>query len=61
MSYGNELSKAIDKSQADIDAAIATINASGIENGIKNFAISCIKLAVWPCLKLSIFITFILN
>src|SRR5579872_1083043 len=47
MSHGNELPKVIDKSQADIDAAIAAIKASDIENGTKDFAISCIKLAVW--------------
>jgi hypothetical protein len=47
MSHGNELPKVIDKSQADIDAAIAAIKASEIESGTKDFAISCIKLAVW--------------
>lgn len=44
---GNELPKVIDKSQADIDAAIETIKASDIPAGTKDFAISCIKLAVW--------------
>jgi len=44
---GNELPKVLDKSQADIDAAIAAINASEIESSTKDFAISCIKLAVW--------------
>jgi len=43
----NELPKVIEKSQADIDAAIAAIKASEIENATKDFAISCIKLAVW--------------
>mgnify|MGYP001596975617 FL=1 len=43
----DELPKVIDKSQADIDAAIAAIKASEIDSSIKNFAISCIKLAVW--------------
>lgn len=47
MSHGNELPKVIDKSEADIDAAIATINASDLPAGTKDFAISCIKLAVW--------------
>jgi transposase len=47
MSHGNELPKVIDKSQADIDAAIAAINSSDIPNSTKEFAISCIKLAVW--------------
>lgn len=44
---GNELPKVIDKSQADIDAAITAIKASGMPNGTKDFAISCIRLAVW--------------
>lgn len=44
---GNELPKVIDKSQADIDAAIAAIKASDIPSATKDFAISCIKLAVW--------------
>ncbi len=47
MSHANELPKVIDKSQADIDAAIAAIKASEIEGSTKDFAISCIKLAVW--------------
>lgn len=44
---GNELPKVIDKSQADIDAAIDAIKASDIPSGTKEFAISCIRLAVW--------------
>lgn len=36
----NELPKVIDKSQADIDAAIAAIIASEIEGSAKDFAIS---------------------
>jgi len=44
---GNELPKVIDKSQADIDAAIETIKASDMPAGTKDFAISCIRLAVW--------------
>ena len=47
MSHGNELPKVIDKSQADVDAAITAIKSSEIEIGTKDFAISCIKLAVW--------------
>jgi hypothetical protein len=47
MSHGNELQKVVDKSQSDIDAAISAIKASEMESGIKDFAISCIKLAVW--------------
>jgi transposase len=43
----NELPKVIDKSQADINAAIAAIKASEIESNTNDFAISCIKLAVW--------------
>ena len=44
---GNELPKVIDKSQADIDAAIAAIKASDMSSSTKDFAISCIKLAIW--------------
>lgn len=44
---GNELPKVIDRSQEDIDAAIEAIKASDISAGAKDFAISCIKLAVW--------------
>lgn len=44
---GNELPKVIDKSQDDIDAAINTIAASNMPSATKDFAISCIKLAVW--------------
>src|SRR5436190_16379905 len=47
MNHSNELPKIIDKSQADIDAAITAIKASEIESDTKDFAISCIKLAVW--------------
>jgi hypothetical protein len=47
MSHGNELPKVVDKSQSDIDAAISAIKASEMESGIKDFVISCIKLAVW--------------
>lgn len=44
---GNELPKIIDKSQADIDAAISAIKSSDLPSGTKDFAISCIKLAIW--------------
>lgn len=44
---GNQLPKVTDKSQADIDAAIDAIKASNIPTDTKDFAISCIKLAVW--------------
>lgn len=44
---GNELPKIVDKSQADIDAAIAAIKSSDMSNATKDFAISCIRLAVW--------------
>lgn len=44
---GNELPKVIDKSQADIDEAIAAIKSSDLAVDTKDFAISCIRLAVW--------------
>ena len=44
---GNELPKIVDKSQADIDAALAAIRSSDMSNATKDFAISCIRLAVW--------------
>jgi hypothetical protein len=42
---GNELPKVIDKSQADIDAAIAAIKASDIPNGTKGVC----RLLYPPC------------
>lgn len=47
MSHSNELPKVIDKSQADIDAAITAIKSCDLPSGTKDFAISCIRLAVW--------------
>ena len=47
MSHGNELPKIIDKTQADIDAAIVAIQGSDIPASTKDFVISCVKLAVW--------------
>lgn len=44
---GNELPKVIDKSQAEIDAAIAAIKSSDLSNSTKELAISCIRLATW--------------
>jgi transposase len=44
---GNELPKVIDKTPADIDAAINAIKSSDLSSVNKEFAISCIKLAVW--------------
>lgn len=44
---GNDLPKIIDKSPADIDAAIAAIEESNMEKSTKDFAVSCIRLAVW--------------
>lgn len=44
---GKELPKVIDKSQADIDAAIVVIQSTDLPSATKEFAISCIKLAVW--------------
>src|SRR5579871_5035970 len=43
----DEVPKVIDKSQTDIDAVIAAINSSNMSNATKEFAISCIHLAVW--------------
>jgi hypothetical protein len=40
---GNELPKVIDKSQADIDAAIDAIKASNIPAGTKDFAYSVLS------------------
>lgn len=47
MSHGNELPRIIDKSQANIDAAITAIKSCDLPDSIKDFAISCIRLAVW--------------
>lgn len=44
---GNELPKIIDKTQADIDAAIAAIESCNLPNSTKDLTISCIRLAVW--------------
>lgn len=44
---GNELPKVIDKTPADIDAAIEAIQSSNLPSGTKDFAVSCIRLAVW--------------
>ena len=44
---GKELPKVIDKSQADIDAAINAIQSTDLSPATKDFAISCIRLAVW--------------
>lgn len=44
---GSELPKVIDKSEADIDAAISSIQSCDLPTSTKEFAISCIKLAVW--------------
>jgi hypothetical protein len=37
---GNELPKVIEKNQADIDAAIATIQSSDIPHGTKDVAVA---------------------
>ena len=47
MNHGNELPNVIDKSQADIDAAIAAIQACNLSASTKDFVISCIRLAIW--------------
>lgn len=44
---GKELPKVIDKSQADIDEAINAIQSTDLSPATKEFAISCIRLAVW--------------
>ena len=44
---GNELPKVVEKSQADIDVAIAAVKACDLQNSTKEFVISCIRLAVW--------------
>jgi hypothetical protein len=44
---GKELPKVIDKSQADIEAAINAIQSTDLSPATKDFAISCIRLAVW--------------
>lgn len=44
---GSELPKIVDKTRDDIEAAIAAIEASDLSSGIKEFTISCVRLAVW--------------
>ena len=44
---GNELPKIIEKSPAEIEAAIAAIESSNLQPDIKEFAISSVRLAVW--------------
>lgn len=44
---GKELPKIVDKSPAEIEAAIATIESSNLLPDIKDFAISCVRLAIW--------------
>jgi len=44
---GKELPKIVDKSRAEIEAAIAAIESSNLQQNIKDFAISCIRLAIW--------------
>jgi hypothetical protein len=56
---GKELPKIVDKSPVEIEAAIAAINSSDLQPEIKDFAISCIRLAIWLpdallCHKISI-------
>ncbi len=53
MNHSKKLPKVVDKSQADIDAAIAAIKISNIPSSTKEFAISCIKLAVWLNFQIS--------
>ena len=44
---GKELPKIVDKSPAEIEAAIVAIEASNLPPDIKEFAVSCVRLAVW--------------
>ncbi|KTD04527.1 Transposase IS66 family protein [Legionella geestiana] len=44
---GSELPKIVDKTGDDIEAAIAAIESSDLSAGIKEFTISCVRLAVW--------------
>ena len=44
---GKELPKIIEKSPAEIEAAIAAIEAFNLSTDIKEFATSCVRLAVW--------------
>lgn len=44
---GRELPKIVVKTGDDIEAAIAAIESSDLPAGIKEFTISCIRLAVW--------------
>lgn len=44
---GKELPKVIEKSRDEIDAVIVALQSSELPSGTKEFAISCIKLAVW--------------
>lgn len=44
---GKELPKIVDKSPAEIEAAITAIESSNLQPDIKEFAISCVRLAVW--------------
>lgn len=44
---GKELPKIVDKSSAEIEAAIAAIESSNLQPDIKDFAISCVRLAIW--------------
>lgn len=44
---GKELPKIVDKSPAEIEAAIAAIESSNLQPDIKDFALSCVRLAIW--------------
>lgn len=44
---GSELPKIVDKTWDDIEAAIAANEASDLPAGIREFTISCVRLAVW--------------
>jgi hypothetical protein len=42
-----ELPKIIDKTQADIDEVISAIQSCNLPSSAKDFAISCINVAIW--------------
>ncbi|KTD35459.1 hypothetical protein Lmor_0906 [Legionella moravica] len=44
---GSDLPKIVDKTRDDIEAAIAAIETSDLPAGIREFTISCVRLAVW--------------
>ena len=43
----SELPKIIDKTQAEIDEVISAIQSCNLPSSAKDFAISCINVAIW--------------